>query len=280
MKETLTILLTILLLASCEKFVYDDSNEEDANLKISASVPYQNYTKAVRPLGEICSKISFAVYKDGERVKYVNQKDDDKNYGNVALSVTPGHYSVVVIGHSGSSSATTTNINKVTFSSKVTDTFLYCKEIDIDNESANISATLSRVVAMFRLVVTDEFPSNVTQLKFYYTGGSSTIDAETGLGCVESRQTEYRDVVNGQDTFDIYTFPHDETDVLKIVVTALDAEGNAICEREFNNIEVTVNMITRCTGNLFDGSGSTTFTKIGLDTNADDEWGGTTDIEF
>ena len=274
------LLIVLAVLAACEKYVYDDSFEEDANLWISTSVQTESYTKSVRPLGELCSKISFAIYQDGVRVKYVNQKTGDSNFGNVALSLAPGHYSIVIIGHSGASSATTTNINKIAFSSKVTDNFLYCEEMDIDDTQANITATLKRTVAMFRLVVTDDIPDNVARIKFYYTGGSSTLDAATGLGCVESRQTEYREVTDGQKTFDIYTFPHSTTDHLKITITALDADDNPIAVKELNDVEVTVNMITRCTGNLFDGSGGTTFTKIGFDTNADDEWDDIKDIQM
>lgn len=48
---------------------------------------------------------------------------------------------------------------------------------------------------MFRLVIKDEIPEQAKKIKFYYTGGSSTLNAKTGYGCVNSKQTEILDLV-------------------------------------------------------------------------------------
>ena len=116
--------------------------------------------------------------------------------------------------------------------------------------------TLTRAVAMFRLVLTDEsIPSSVSKLKFYYLGGSSTFSPKDGYGCVQSKQTEIRPVA-ADGIYEIYTLPHTEEDVLtKLTVTALDANDNVVKERTFENIPITRNQVTRYTGSFF-GSGS------------------------
>ena len=108
------------------------------------------------------------------------------------------------------------------------------------------------------LVLTDdEIPSTVTKFKFYYTGGSSTFSPSAGYGCVNSKQTEIRTVADGVTTFDIFTLPHTEEDVLtKLTVTALDANDNTVKERVFENVPVTRNQITRYTGSFFGSGGS------------------------
>ena len=58
-------------------------------------------------------------------------------------------------------------------------------QMDIEDD-ATYDVTLKRAVGKFRLVVKDETPKTIKQMKIYYTGGSSTFDATTGYGCVNS----------------------------------------------------------------------------------------------
>ena len=123
----------------------------------------------------------------------------------------------------------------------MTDTFYYYGDLVVTSEVQSYDLTLTRAVAMFRMVLTDdEIPSTVTKFKFYYTGGSSTFSPSAGYGCVNSKQTEIRTVADGVTTFDIFTLPHTEEDVLtKLTVTALDANDNTVKERVFENVPVT-----------------------------------------
>ena len=78
-------------------------------------------------------------------------------------------YQLVVIAHNGEGSATITSTEKVTFpNNKVTDTFYYYGDLIVTSEVQSYDLTLTRAVAMFRLVLTDdEIPSSVTKFKFY-----------------------------------------------------------------------------------------------------------------
>ena len=81
------------------------------------------------------------------------------------------------------------------------------------------------------LVLTDEeIPSTVTKFKFYYTG-SSTFSPSVGYGCVNSKQTEIRTVADGVTTFDIFTLPHTEEDVLTKLTQRQHCEGARLRER-------------------------------------------------
>ncbi|MGM9698774.1 MAG: FimB/Mfa2 family fimbrial subunit [Prevotella sp.] len=277
----ISFLLPILLLFSCEKVVLEDGGTAQGNLHISAKIVDQipfdakSATRSAVPLYELCSRVSFVLYQDGERVNYVNQKTDDDDFGNAVMNIAEGRYSLVVIGHSCATNATTTNINKITFSGKLTDTFVFCKDIEVNEEAKTIEATLTRAVAMVRFVVTDGIPDDAVQLKFYYTGGSSSLDAVTKLGCVESRQTEYRYVDESNGVYEIYTFPHATEDVLQVKISALDSGENVLAEQTIEDIPVTVNMITRISGDLFDGSASTK--KFDVSIVADNEWDGVVD---
>ena len=116
-------------------------------------------------------------------------------------------------------------------------------------------------------------------MKFYYTGGSSTLDATTGYGCVNSRQTEYRKVASeaydGESSYDLYTFPHDSggDEKLQMEISALDGTSSSATVkyvRTIDDVPVKPNVITRYSGNFFgespDGGRSFHF-------SVDSEWG-------
>ena len=272
MKKYLFIALA-LLIASCEKPILDEdvSNKKEANVILHMTQFEQTAfgnnsnraaTRAATDITDLCTRLNVAIFDtDGTKVKTVAQKDTDSDFGTVALTLTAGTYQLVVIAHCCDGSATITSSEKVTFpSNKVTDTFYYYGDLVVTDSQQSYDLTLTRAVAMFRLVLTDEeIPSNVSRLKFYYTGGSSTFSPSAGYGCVNSKQTEYRTVAPGLTVFDIYTLPHTEEDVLtKVTVTALDANDNTVKERVFENVPVTRNQITRYTGSFFGNGGGTT----------------------
>ena len=272
MKKYLFIALA-LLIASCEKPILDEdvSNKKEANVILHMTQFEQTAfgnnsnraaTRAATDITDLCTRLNVAIFDtDGTKVKTVAQKDTDSDFGTVALTLTAGTYQLVVIAHCCDGSATITSTEKVTFpSNKVTDTFYYYGDLVVTDSQQSYDLTLTRAVAMFRLVLTDEeIPSNVSRLKFYYTGGSSTFSPSAGYGCVNSKQNEYRTVAPGLTVFDIYTLPHTEEDVLtKVTVTALDANDNTVKERVFENVPVTRNQITRYTGSFFGNGGGTT----------------------
>ena len=273
-----------LLAAACEKPVIDEDlvATKDANVILHfKQFEQEAFTRAATDITELCSRLNIALFDaEGTKVKTVAQKEGDSSYGTVALTLTAGTYRLVVIAHNCDGSATITSTEKVTFpNNKVTDTFYYYGDLVVTEAKQSYDLTLTRAVAMFRLVLTDEsVPSNVAKLKFYYLGGSSTFSPKDGAGCVASKQTEVRtvpaDFVSGT-AFDIYTLPHTEDDVLtKLTVTALDANDNVIKERTFENVPITRNQITRYTGSFFGsgGSGGSSSSDGTFHLTADPDW--------
>ena len=280
MKKYLFIALT-LLLAACEKpFIGNDSKEKDANVILRMSqfeqTAFDNSgTRAAVDITELCSRLNIAIFDaDSTKVKSVSQKEGDASFGTVALKLAAGTYRLVVIAHSCDGSATITSEKKVSFpNNKVTDSFYYYGNLEVNDSVKTYDLTLTRAVAMFRLVLTDEaMPSSVSKLKFYYTGGSSTFSPKDGYGCVNSRQTEVRTIA-ADGIYDIYTLPHTEQDVLtKLTVTALDADDNIIKERLFENVPITRNQITRYTGSFFGSGGGGSTSDGNFRLTADPDW--------
>ena len=275
-------LVVCLIFTACENALSEEETQQDDLVSLQFNVTHfeqmafedaMSASRGRTGAQEVCSRINFAIFNEEGKVKAINQTSGDEKFGTISATVPSGKYSVVILAHSGSGNATFSTPEEVKFqNNKVTDTFFYYGTIDTD-EANSYDITLKRAVAKF-VLVTDDVPDNVSLMTFKYTGGSSTFNAMTGFGCVNSRQTESREVtadMRGKSgVFEIYTFPHASSGELKITVTATNASSETVAERTFENVPVTVNQITRYEGEFFKTSGESGASSFSLTT--DDEW--------
>ena len=293
----LAAVVAALALTACEKVSLPVAGQEDNANVMLRFAPYDqtaftrslgNHTRAVSPLTDQCAKLSVAVFTtDGTKAKNITQKVGDAGYGTVSLSLSAGTYRLVAIAHNGLGTATITSTEKVTFASnKVTDTFAYYGTLVVE-EGVPIEqeVQMTRRVAMVRLTLSDgALPEGVKRMKFYYTGGSSTYSPATGYGCVNSKQTEYRDCYDDDGepvtVYELYTLPHEENDVLKMTITALGEGDEEIYSTVFENVPVVRNKITTWTGAPFGGDGGGPITSGGISITLDTGWDGTLNYTF
>lgn len=282
---TVCTIVALCVMVSCEKPLMDEKTDEPTgNLKVTVyemeKTPFGSLTRGAEPVSNVCTRLNFALYDmGGSRVKLVNQTKGNANFGEASFQLEEGDYQLVVVAHSASGNPTMTNPTKIQFTNATgyTDTFLCYGEVTIGEEPVELKVSLERIVALCRFVITDDFPADVTQIRFYYTGGSGAFNATTSLGCVNSKQDVKFDVTAGQKQFDLYTFLHNPSDEIALKVTALDAAGNELYAKEFD-VPMQQNYITWLTGAFFNGSGSST-TIIGGVT-VDTDWAGETHIAF
>lgn len=286
MNKLLMLLLPLLLL-SCEKYNFDEDDmtvgEGECSVTFCVSeleqIPFENALETrAADLKSLCSRITLSVFSADEKVKNINQQSSDGSFGSFTIGLAPGTYRVVVLAHNGQGNATVSTPEKITFASnKCTDTFYYYGEIEV-TESFTQHLSLKRAVAAFRMKITDAMPAEVAKMQFYYTGGSSTFNAVSGYGCVNSKQTEPFDVTSdmkGQPTeFQVYTFPHAEEGTLKMTVSALGASGDVICEKTFDALPVTLNKITCWTGTFFQPANVQQSNTLSVSIDNDGEWAG------
>jgi len=212
-------------------------------------------TRAEMSIGLLCSNITLALYQGNTRVIKIDQDTDDSKFGTLSTHLPYGNYTLVCLAHSSEGNATTTNLEKISFpSSYVTDTFLYCEDIEVTEETASVKdIVLKRVVTKFEIEMTDKIPDNATMLEIKYTGGSATLNARTGRGVTNSRQHEEFEVVPGTspNTFEVYSFLFDEEGKLKYTITAYDNQDEEVFSRVFEGVSMKRNNITHFKGNFF-----------------------------
>ena len=212
-------------------------------------------TRAEVPISELCTNINLALYQGNSRVQKIDQDADDNHFGTISARLPYGNYTLVCLAHSSEGNATTTNLEKITFpSSYITDTFLYCADIEVSEDSETIQhISLRRVVAKFELDINDNIPEEVTQLQIKYYGGSSSLNARTGAGMTHSNQHEEFENLshNGESIFGVYSFLFEEEGNFKFTIVAYDEEGEEVFSRVFENVPMKRNNITRYRGKLF-----------------------------
>lgn len=284
LKAGMTAMLAVAFI-SCEKVELPSTNnekpqEDGVSICFTISnieqVAFDNSMVNTRAaITDLCSRITFAFFQDDEKIKQVSQKASDNGFGNLTVSLPSGSYKFVVLAHNGTDNPTVTSLDKITFGNngKLADTFYYYGELDA-TESKDVNLSLKRVVAMVRFIITDAVPADVKKMKFEYTGGSSSLNATTGLGCVKSQQEETFTVEEaahtGQSQYEIYTIPHATDGTLKLTVKALMNDDEEYKKQTFEEVPVTINKITKYTGKFFENTQKPGEIKISLQT--DDEW--------
>lgn len=264
MRHLLTLLL-ILCMAACEKPVLE---EEGEGKETTGTKTKGNVTLNIRQLGAFSfqtiadgqtdmmpTHLNAAIYDmSGNRLKQVNQKWGDTDYGKTTMRLDAGTYQLVILAHSSEKNPAMTDLTKIQFNNSTgyTDTFLYYTTLTIGDEALSLDLTLDRIGALCRFMVSDTIPEEVTQMKFTYTGGSGHLNAQTGMGVTNSTQMLIATVQPGQEyaTFDLYTFPQEEAGQIRLTATALDAVGKALYERKFE-VPMQQDQITWLSGNFF-----------------------------
>lgn len=261
----------IFLMSSCQKVDFNNEDEQtpDTDNKVTLRVNIGHYeqmafsnnyepTKAV-PIKNLCKRISLGLYQNGKLVVKKNQYPTSPSLGSLELLVDPGTYQLLIFAHNNDTTATITKPYEISFSpKKVTDTFINYQQLTI-NENTSLSLTVDRVVGMFRLCTEDNLPDNVATISVKYTGGSSTLDATTGFGCVKSRQEELftmtEDMYGRPIQLEVYTFPRQDSNTLNVTITCYDANGNSLSSKQLKDVPITKNQITQCKMKLFSDTG-------------------------
>ena len=268
----------VLCLFSCEKPMIPDVSKAEANLVVTVwqmNIETFPTGKTRTEISDLCSRLNYAIYDmSGKRVRQVNQQSGDEEYGTAYFKLPAGKYQVVVVGHSSNGNPTMTNPAKIQFKNDqgFTDTFLNNDSVTLDDDSRiTLNTNPHRIVSLCRFVVSDPIPNDVARMRFQYKGGSGAFDASTGLGSVNSTQTEFFPVEAGRDstTFDLYTFLHDQEGTIHLQASAYDANDNVLNEREFD-VPLKRRKVTKLTGPYFTSSGASIVIIIGID----DEWEG------
>lgn len=270
----LCLLMAGVLFAACEKPVIEEelqeTDTEKGNVVIRVTDVEAGWgsssSRALTNVSDVCTRVAFSVFQEGKKLKYDYQEIGDENFGSYTVQLNEGKYQLFVVAHSGKKSATIpTDAPKAEFSNYYpdkstgtgfTDTFYYYGDMMVSSEGATVNVSMKRATAMFRLVTTDVKPEKVKKFMFSYEGGAKILDGTTGYGTGKNNgQLVYvtlDDSLTGKPLqLDVYTILYSETGKVTFTIKAFDANEDIIYKKEFTDVEMKRNYITRYTGAFF-----------------------------
>lgn len=192
---------------------------------------------------------------------YKDYEETPSDYPQFSVTLSYGHYRVLVLGYNGSKACTISSLNHISWEGDyVPNTFLYSEELTLDKDAdLNREITLKRVVAAFRLTAEDAIPSELKKLRFCSTAGGTVLDALTGFTPSNTGRTSDIVVpsanvgVQGQD-FTVYLFLPEEQTTSNYTVQALGANDAVLYEKHFHDVPLKVNVLTMWQGKFFEDS--------------------------
>jgi hypothetical protein len=212
----------------------------------------------------------------------VIQSEGDENFGTVSADIPFGNYELVIVGHNCADAATVVSPDSIAFpQGKITDTFCHYQTLEVSKETTSaLNIELKRCVAKFEVFATDAIPEWIAQMHVVAEGGGVVLNAKTGLAAKDAVQDKRLDIPASfigktGKYFSTYTFLPSEEANMSFTLSAIDTEGNTRLAHEFTDAPMTVNQITRYTGELF-----CTSVHTGGNITADTEWTATNEFTF
>ncbi len=277
-------------MSSCEKIVPSESDvseggdEYNVVLRVSQfeTIPFDSRTRS-EP-GDVCTRLCFDIYdEDGQKVKYINQKEGDESFGVASLSLPEGDYYLVVLDHSAAKNPSfATKEMKITASGTLSDMFWTCEPLHVSENSVNKSLTLKRIVSMVRFITDDQLPDEANELLVKYTGSKGTFSGITGYGTTKASQSIIVEVDPSDDHFDFYMVPRNERDTIRNVnIISRYNDGSSatnFSEKTIEYIPVRQNSITICRGSLFNGKSTSGNSSVSI--AVDNSWNEGIEVYF
>ena len=282
-RRMFNVLLALTALLSCQNPQFED---EDGGTRLRFVPTTSDLTRGTVSIGDYFGRLAVQLFDQyGNKVfsQSKTQTRDDNDFGTLNVGLTAGTYTVVAVGHSSPVTPTIKSTELVQFTAKDgvknSDTFCHYGTVTIDEDGGYHELRMNRMTAMVTFEFTDaDLPTAFQQLKIEYTGGSANFNPSTGEGCTKSSQSETR--LNRAIQYQVFTFPYLSTDgVLKVTLSALDANQNVLTTKVLTDVPITRNRITKCTGQLFgDGDFDIKQTTFGISIN--DKWDGEIEYHF
>ena len=282
LKKNWLIITASILFVSCVNEINDaGDNVDSVSLEFQIS-PYETKPMfyASNDLSSAFTYITYLNYTEEAKENEILQTSSDENFGIISDNLSIGVHHLYFAGHKQSPIVYNETSKAVSFP-KVDDTFSIYTVLNVEEDTPSIQPIkLIRRVAKFELVATDAIPSNIAALEIIATGGSESMNFQTGVGAEVSTQTktisipsEY--VGRKNVTFNCYTFIPENGKMMSFVISAKNEGGETVYSHKFPDAPMTVNMITRYTGVFFNDK-----TSISSSITVDTEWSGINDFEF
>ena len=206
-------------------------------------------TRAATNIASIVTHLDVWIYESGSEVTAAHQTTADADFGTVAVTLDKTKtYTLYAVGHKADGATLTDGVISFT-DDKVTHSMFYSTTFS-PATTTSLSCLMNRIVADFRLYITDEIPTSTVKFRFTVSGVYDRWNVSTG----GTHQLDRVSTINYNGTsavFNVYAIVTDAQTTHDITVTALDENDTVIQERVFENVPLRNGYRTTYQGSFF-----------------------------
>jgi hypothetical protein len=253
MKKLLFFATICAAFCACANDTSEVMEDEETELVTLTFSPYEQSAMArtTRTATSIASVVNHldAWITDGTTTTDIHQTNTDAGFGTVSMTLDKTKtYTLYAMGHKADGSTLSDGVisfadDKVTHSMFYTTTFSPAT-------TTNLSCLMTRIVADFRMEITDDIPAECKSLRFTIsdvfdrwnvtTGGTHQLNRVSTINC------------NGTSViFNVYAIVTDAQTLHTVTVEALDENDGVMQERVFENVPLRNGYKTNYRGTFF-----------------------------
>ena len=241
MKKLWILALAITMLTACsqdeEKIALNGSAVEEETVTMTFS-PYQMeaMTRSAVSIADVVNHLDVWIYESGTEVEDIHQTSADADFGSITVTLNKTKtYTLYAVGHKAEGATLEYGIISFT-NDKVTHAMYYTTTFS-PSTTTSLSCLMQRIVADFRLDITDDVPTSAAKFRFTVTGVYDRWNVSTGGTNQLDRVSVINYTGNASPVFNIYAITTDEQTLHTVTVEALDADGNALVPAQSKTFE-------------------------------------------
>ena len=213
--------------------------------------------------------ITLAFYKSDntEVYKHTQVRGDATTYttfGVFSTLLPKGSYTMVALANAGNNEITLTSPTAATYgTNNVKDTFAATQAVTVTNTSSlTLNTTMNRIVTALAVQSTDNRPTEVSKVRFTYSGGGKSFNPTTGLATSNASFSTSFTLSNDVGTTCFiggYLFLASDEQNINVTIETLDADDQVVMTKAISNVPFKRNRQTTLTGRLFSAEAGCSF---------------------
>ena len=253
MKTKVILSLAAMVLTACSqdesKSAFNDFPVENETVIMTFS-PYQMeaMTRSAVSIASVVNHLDVWI-TDGTTTTDLHQTSADADFGSLSVTLDKTKtYTLYAVGHRADGATLSDGVisfvdDKITHSMFYTTTFSPAT-------TTNLSCLMNRIVADFRLEITDDIPAECKSFRFTVNGIFDRWNVATG-GTHSLDRVSTISYGGTSSIFNVYAIVTDAQTTHDITVTALDENGQELQTRTFMNVPLRNGYKTSYKGTFF-----------------------------
>ena len=253
MKKCVFFALAAMVLTACSSDNGEEprvKSEEFTEVVLTFS-PYEQtaMTRAATSVATVVTRLDVWMYESGSEVAAIHQSSSDEGFGTITATLNKTKtYTLYAVGHKADGATLSDGVISFT-DDKVTHSMFYSTTFS-PATTTSLSCLMNRIVADFRLEITDDIPAAVKKIRFTVNGVYDRWNVSTG-GTHSLDRVSTINYGGTSSIFNVYAIVTDAQTTHDILVEALDENDGVVQSRTFADVPLRNGYKTNYRGTFF-----------------------------